>query len=170
MANARLRVPTTGRKSVALVKCRTLYNEVKLVPAESLIQRPAVYGIIKHNGKLLVAQAERTRRYVLPGGGIDKGEDIDTALIREVREETGIEIEVGEFLHFHTDFFYYDPMDLAIHGFLFYYACRPLTLELHTPDYPPEEDLLMPLWVDIAQLSAESFQTNGEVTMGLIRG
>lgn len=153
---------------MALVKCRTIFNETKLVPAESLIQRPSVYGIITQNGELLVAEAEFTRRYVLPGGGIDKGEDIQAALMREVREETGIDVEVGAFLHFETDLFYYDPLDLAIHGFLFYYACKPLALELNTPDYPPIEGLIKPLWVDIDQLSADSFQSHGELVMRLL--
>ena len=155
---------------MSLIELRTLYNQTKLVPVESLIQRPSVYGIIRQNGKLLVAQAEFTRRYVLPGGGIEKGEDIQAALIREVREETSIEVEVGEFLHFTTDLFYYDPLDLALHGFMFYYACKPLSIELVTPDYPAIEGLIKPLWVEIDDLSAEDFQAHGEMVMGLIRG
>ena len=151
-----------------LVKCRTLYNETKLVPAESLIQRPSVYGSVIHEGKLLVVQGQYTHRYVLPGGGIEKGESIEAALIREVREETSLDIEVKAFLHFETDFFYYDPLDLALHGFLFFYRCKPLTVELTTPDYPPEEGLVMPLWVDISQLCPESFESHGELFMRLI--
>lgn len=151
-----------------LVKCRTLFNQEKLVPADSMIQRPSVYGLIVHNRQLLVAKAQHTQRYVLPGGGIDKGESIEDALKREIREETGIEVQVGAFLHFQTDFFYYDPMELAIHGFMFYYHCIPLTTELITPDYPPDEGLEMPLWVDIASLQAESFQSHGDITMNLL--
>ena len=153
---------------MSLIELRTLYNQTKLVPVESLVQRPSVYGIIRQNGKLLVAQAEFTGRYVLPGGGIEKGEDIKSALMREVREETSIEVEVGEFLHFTTDLFYYDPLDLAIHGFMFYYACKPLSIELVTPDYPAIEGLIKPLWVNIDDLSAADFQAHGEMVMGLI--
>src|SRR5690606_16117926 len=154
---------------VSLIELRTLYNQTKVVPVESLIQRPSVYGVIRHNGKLLVAEGAFTGRYVLPGGGIEKGEDVKAALIREVREETSIEVEVGEFLHFMTDLFYYDPLDLAMQGFMFFYACKPLTTELVTPDYPAIEGLVKPLWVDIDQLSAESFQAHGEIIMELLR-
>jgi 8-oxo-dGTP pyrophosphatase MutT (NUDIX family) len=153
---------------MTLVRCRTLFNAEKYVPSESLIQRPSVYGFVIHGGQLLVAQAQYTKRYVLPGGGINKGEDIFAALIREVKEETGIEVEVGEFLHFNTDFFYYDPLNLAIHGFLFYYRCKPLSTALKSPDYPPEEGLEMPLWVDVISLGADSFQTHGQMTMELL--
>ncbi len=106
---------------MTLVKCRTLFNETRFVPADSLIQRPSVYGIVLHERRVLVAQARSTRKYVLPGGGIEKGEPVEAALRREVWEETGVEVEVGEFLHFETDLFYYDPLDLALHGFLFFY-------------------------------------------------
>ncbi len=150
------------------VKCRTLFNKEKYVDAASMLQRPSVYGFILNGAQLLVAQAQYTGKYVLPGGGIEKGEAIDMALRREVREETGISVEVGEFLHFETDFFYYDPLDLAIHGFLFYYRCAPLSTEINIPDYPADEGLEKPLWVDIAKLQQDDFQTHGNLTMTLL--
>ena len=153
---------------MALVACRTLFNETRLVPAETLIQRPSVYGVILSEGRLLVAKAQTTQKYVLPGGGIEKGEAVDAALRREVWEETGIEVEVGAFLHFQTDLFYYDPADLAIHGFMFYCQCKPLGTTLNPPAYPPEEDLEMPLWVDVSSLRVDSFQAHGAVTLDLI--
>ena len=153
---------------MSLVKCRTLFNEEKYVPSESMIQRPSVYGFIIHKQQLLVAKAQYTKRYVLPGGGIEKGEAIDAALKREIREETGIGVEIKEFLHFETDFFYYDPLELAIHGFLFFYHCIPLSIELNPPDYPPDEGLELPMWVDIANLQTDKFQTHGETTMKLL--
>jgi 8-oxo-dGTP pyrophosphatase MutT (NUDIX family) len=154
--------------TMPLVKCRTLFNKVKWVPHETMIQRPSVYGLVIHNQQLLVAKAHDTQKYVLPGGGIEKGEAIHAALIREIREETGIEVEVEDFLHFETDFFYYDPLDLAIHGFLFFYRCFPRSIELNTPDYPPDEGLEMPLWVEIASLEEDAFQTHGETIMKML--
>ncbi|MBI1258711.1 MAG: NUDIX domain-containing protein [Chloroflexi bacterium] len=153
---------------MTLIPCRTLFNETKYVPAERLIQRPSVYGIVIHEGKLLVGKARSTQKYVLPGGGIEKGEAVEAALRREVWEETGVEVEVGAFLHFETDLFYYDPLDLALHGFLFYYACTAITTALNPPEYPPEEDLDFPLWAALDDLSAEAFQVHGVMTMELM--
>ena len=151
------------------VECRTLYNKTKQVLVEALEVRPSVYGLIVHEGQILLAQATYTHKYVLPGGGIDKGERIQAALKREVWEETGITVEVGEFLHFEEDFFYYDPLDMAMHGYLFIYRCEPLTVDLPTIEYPPEEGLDKPLWADINTLTPDSFQSHGEVTLRLIQ-
>ena len=53
---------------MALVKCRTFFNQEKWIPAESLVQRPSVYGLIIQKAQLLVVQVQHTQRYVLPGG------------------------------------------------------------------------------------------------------
>jgi len=153
---------------MALIKCRTVYNQTKYVPAETLIQRPSVYGVVLHERRILLGKARSTQKYVLPGGGIEKGEPVDAALKREVWEETGVEVEVGAFLHFETDLFYYDPFDLALHGFLFFYACKPITTALNPPEYPPEEDLMFPLWAEIEQLKVDDFQAHGDLYLRLI--
>jgi 8-oxo-dGTP pyrophosphatase MutT (NUDIX family) len=68
---------------------------------------------------VLLLNTRSTGKYQLPGGGVETGERIEDALRREVREETGIEVEVERFLGFKEDFFYYDPWDEAYHSLLF---------------------------------------------------
>ena len=151
-----------------LIECRTLFNQKKLIPLDKLVQRPSAYGIILSEGQILLAKATITQKYVLPGGGIEIGESNEVALRREVWEETGAEVEVARLLHFETDFFYYDPLDSAVHGFLVFYQCFVTKLAFSQPNYPPEEDLDMALWVDIADLKAEAFQSHGEIALRLI--
>jgi ADP-ribose pyrophosphatase YjhB (NUDIX family) len=48
---------------------------------------------------LLVQHAKAGRRYwLLPGGGVEVGESLAAAIVREVEEETGLRVEPGRLL------------------------------------------------------------------------
>lgn len=58
----------------------------------------AVGGVCVRDGRLLVVQRGRgvaTGRWSLPGGRVEPGETLATAVSRELREETGLDVEVG---------------------------------------------------------------------------
>ena len=155
-----------------MVECRTLYGKSKWIDINRLIQRPSVYGLVARDQQVLLVMTQFTRKYCLPGGAIEKGEGIEAALEREFKEETGIAVQVEDFARFETNFFYYDPLDMAIHGFLFFYYCTPLTFNLLSGDDAAaieDVDVSHPVWVDIADLSEDSFQTHGALTMQMIR-
>ena len=48
--------------------------------------------ILKPEDKIALVYAKNLGYYKFPGGGINKGEDNITALVREVQEETGLEL------------------------------------------------------------------------------
>ena len=55
----------------------------------------AVSAAIFRNGRVLIVRRARPPAhglYTLPGGGVELGETLEGAIIREVREETGLEI------------------------------------------------------------------------------
>jgi 8-oxo-dGTP diphosphatase len=58
-----------------------------------------VAGVLKQNGKILVcrrrADQPHSLKWEFPGGKLETGESPATALIRELREELGIESEAG---------------------------------------------------------------------------
>ena len=60
---------------------------------------PAVAAVIVADGKLLLIRrgTEPSKgKWSVPGGRVEFGETLEDALKREVREETGLEIEVGD--------------------------------------------------------------------------
>src|SRR5689334_19913741 len=60
----------------------------------------SVKGVLIADGRVLLLLNERGE-WDLPGGRPDAGEDYRTALVREVREEAGLVIEVGAALDEH---------------------------------------------------------------------
>jgi len=60
----------------------------------------SVKGVLVHDGRVLLLLNERGE-WDLPGGRPDPGEDHRAALEREVREEAGLDVEVGAALDEH---------------------------------------------------------------------
>lgn len=70
--------------------------------------------------------------WVMPGGKIDLGEPIMTALKREVDEEVGLEVEVGDLVDV---FEHVTPGEDNCHYIILFYRCRPLHANLaHNQD------------------------------------
>ena len=72
-----------------------------------LMVRPT--GLLIEDRKILLVKQDvtETRHWALPGGRPESGEPLDRCLIREIKEETGLDISVKELLyitdHFHDD-------------------------------------------------------------------
>lgn len=54
--------------------------------------RRAARGIILNDGKIALVHSKTLDFYKFPGGGVEDGEDLKEALIREVAEEAGLKV------------------------------------------------------------------------------
>ncbi len=59
-----------------------------------------VAAVVARDGRVLLARHEKGGEsyWVLPGGAVEPGETLAGALVRELREEAGLEVEVGDLL------------------------------------------------------------------------
>ena len=63
-------------------------------PTHSAHFRIGVYAVIFHERQVLLALRRDIDWWNLPGGGLEVGETVEEGIQREVREETGLEVEV----------------------------------------------------------------------------
>ncbi len=72
--------------------------EAEAVAADVVVrmQRPAAYAVLRDGDEVLLTRLRGSgEMWTLPGGGIDHGEDPRAAVVREVYEETGLELTPG---------------------------------------------------------------------------
>jgi len=60
-------------------------------------------GILVRDGQILLVRHEKNGKsyWLIPGGGVDFGETVEAALIREYQEEVGLKIKVGKLVLVH---------------------------------------------------------------------
>lgn len=62
---------------------------------------PSCHALVRRDNQVLLVQRARAPfagYYSLPGGAVEVGETVEQALVREVREETGLTVSITRFL------------------------------------------------------------------------
>ncbi|MCS6774655.1 MAG: NUDIX domain-containing protein [Anaerolineae bacterium] len=66
--------------------------------------RPGASAVVfDGEGRLLLHQRADNQHWALPGGGMDPGETIAQTCLREVREETGLEVAIVRLIGIYSD-------------------------------------------------------------------
>jgi ADP-ribose pyrophosphatase YjhB (NUDIX family) len=66
--------------------------------------RPSVAAIIMNgDGHVLLQRRSDNGLWGLPGGSVEIGESVSTAILREVREETGLTVEIDRLVGVYSD-------------------------------------------------------------------
>jgi 8-oxo-dGTP diphosphatase len=91
-----------------------------------------VGAVILHEGKVALIQRGKEPlrgRWVIPGGTVEPGESLEDAVVREVREETGLIVQPEEVVLV-FDRILKDGEELRYHYVIIDYRCRYIAGEL----------------------------------------
>lgn len=114
-------------------------------------KRIRAVAIVIDEGRLLLMHRWRPEKeyFVFPGGGVEPGESVEDAVIREICEEATLEIKIGKLLYRHI---YDDDTEQ------YFYLCSRISGEPQLGDGPefrnPNPDnRFNPEWVPAEDLS-----------------
>lgn len=129
-------------------------NDVSYLNADKTIKfnyRVALLAI--HNNKILLQKDERDDYYSLIGGRVHLLEDSNQAIIREVKEETGIELNINDIklVKVVENFFKYD--NINFHELLFVYKVDSVELYKKDNFKTLDKDNVINKWYNIQNIS-----------------
>jgi len=70
--------------------------ELNITAGDLALFRIGVSALIFQEGRVLLAHRRDIDWWNLPGGGMELGETVEETLYREVREETGLDVEIEQ--------------------------------------------------------------------------
>lgn len=121
-----------------------------------------VYGFLENAQGQVLVSAERFRGKPLikyPGGGVEWGEGIREALVREFQEELQLDVAVGDLVFF-NEFPVVSAFDPEVQVFSFFYrvtAVGPMSFATQNTVAVPAEDGERAVWVSKAELTNVPF-------------
>lgn len=129
---------------------RTDYFHDPAAPAPNSI-KVAVSALVQdEQGRILLIRRSDNGKYSVPGGGLEAGETVAQAVVREVREETGIEVDVTELVGVFSNpehVIAYDDGEVR-QEFSICFRAQPIGGKLRTSEESSEVE-----WVRPAELS-----------------
>lgn len=98
---------------------------------DTIILNFSVACIVNENGEILLQKrSDKDDIWGLPGGAVEIGESIEDAVIREVKEETGLNVEVEHFIGVYSKYFHTYPNGDRSQSICHLFKCSMLNREL----------------------------------------
>ena len=80
----------------------------------------AVNVAVIHEGRILLTKREDFETWILPSGGVEEGESLAQAAIRETKEETGLDVELTRLIGVYSRLSNMSP------GYMVLFAAKPI--------------------------------------------
>jgi 8-oxo-dGTP diphosphatase len=104
------------------IQCEDLYGRQGSYDAAEVRFRPAGYGILQHNDRILLSRSRFTGLWDFPGGGVEPFELLGEGMAREFFEETNLKVAADEVVHVAEG--YIAMFGHPYHSLRFYFRCH----------------------------------------------
>jgi 8-oxo-dGTP diphosphatase len=128
----------------------------------------SVAGVVMAGDKVLLVKRGRPPAqgiWSIPGGAVEVGESLEEALIREIMEETGIDIEVGPLVEVVERIFLDDDGKVEYHYVILDYLCFASLVEPKAGS-----DAAQAIWVRFDDLSQAGLTPDTEAVVRRAKG
>jgi 8-oxo-dGTP diphosphatase len=102
---------------------------------EDVLPKPRLTAavLVEKDGKYLLAERNKENAkgfWIIPGGGVEFGETTEQAAVREIKEETNLDVEIVRFIGFKEVI----NVPGRYHSVVFFYLARPLHEDIKASD------------------------------------
>jgi 8-oxo-dGTP pyrophosphatase MutT (NUDIX family) len=122
------------------------------------ITRGRACAIIRQADRILLNRFGGDSFWALPGGAVEQGEFSTDALVREMREELGVTVEIGRLVWIVENLFDYRGTDFTEYGFYYEAAWPPPTHPLPEGEFVGLEPDQFFRWVKNEDIAALDFR------------
>lgn len=139
-----------------------IHSDLGSIDNKSILHRKATRAIALRGNMILMLYTQRYHDYSLPGGGLDKDEDLIAGMKRELQEETGAEniLDVEAFGIFEEYRPWYKEDFDILHMVSFCYTCTvDLKLGETKLEHYEVSNGMKPVWINIHDAIAHNEET-----------
>jgi 8-oxo-dGTP pyrophosphatase MutT (NUDIX family) len=122
-----------------------------------IVTRGRACAIIRQADRLLLNRDGGDSFWALPGGAVEQGEFSTDALVREMREELGIAVEIGRLVWIVENLSEYRGTSYTEYGF-YYEADWPSAVEIGDAEFAGEEPDQFFRWIRNEDIAALDFR------------
>ena len=146
------------------VICKDVFGNEYECATDELDVRIGVYAVVIKDEKILLAR--QWDGYSIIGGGVEKGESLEEAFIREVKEETGLSVTPGKLIHHAVTYFKRDADSQARQSYQFYFTHSSLDGEINNDQITESEKTYTndtPEWAPLDSIDSIDFRHSVEL-------
>lgn len=136
-----------------VIQCKNHVGDIVEEPASKFKIRICGYGLIIREKKILVMKNRQTGKFWFPGGGSENNETPEETVQREVVEETGLAVKIGNPLFTTSYPFFYQPDDEGYKITASFFSCELDESILARSPYEIDPQCMEAEWIPLADLT-----------------